>query len=150
MVVTVYAKAAVDLSEKTGAYAYMLSTEGEEDKKARPFKKKVNTWASADCSAFLNALYFLSRYVAKDHVTEIIIVTDSGKVVDLLETFKYEKGCEGMATYWHELKAKFKSLEKMTFVKIKSGYSGNRNGTILINLNAMAKAELHKVKELVK
>lgn len=150
MVVTVYAKSAVDLTEKLGAYAYMLSVPGEEDKKAKPFKTKVATLTSADCSAYVNALYFLSCYVAKDHVTEIIIVTDSGKVVDLLETFKAEKHCEGMATYWHELKLQFKALQKMTFVKLKAGVSGNRNNAILIALAAMAKVKLNISKELAK
>lgn len=149
MKVKVYCKSAVDLTTKMGTYAYSFVAPEEQVKKAHPFKKKIATLTSADCAAFVNALHFLAGMNCVGQITELEIVTDSGKVRDLLDVFKAEKHCDEMARYWRETLRPVFEKAKITVKKVASKDASTQDGLILRNLDLYARKEIGHLKELL-
>lgn len=118
--VRVYAKSRVDITAGIGVYAYLLDDMHTQISNAAPFKHMpIKTMAQADCAAYVNALSILSQHAVAPEVTELEIITDSGVVYDLLDTFKAQKHCEEIARWWREkVKPVFVGLKELKIVKI--------------------------------
>lgn len=149
MKVKVYCKTAVDLTTKMGTYAYAFIAPGEEFKAAHQFKKKIATMTSADCAAYVNALHFLCGMQGIELITEIEIVTDSGKVRDLLDIFKAEKHCEEIARYWRDQIRPLLQKAKITIKKIANKDASTTDGFILRNVDLHARKEFGHLRELL-
>jgi len=144
MKVKIYAKSAVDLHAKLGAYALFFDGLNETFKKAARFKGKVQTLTQADCAAFTNAMYFLSSMACATELTEIEVITDSGKVVAFLEVYKAEKYCQDLADNWRTCSRPiFVNLQRLTFRKLSyKPQAGDPDSLRLADCFARAKGEL--------
>ena len=120
MKVKVYAKSRVDISAAIGACAYILDDMAVQISNAAPFKHMpIKTMAQADCAAYVNALSILSQHAVAPEVTELEIITDSGVVYDLLDTYKAQKHCEEIARWWREkVKPVFVGIKEIKIIKI--------------------------------
>ena len=145
--IKVYAKSAVDLGGvNLGAYSFaFVDVNGERFVQHRAFKYKMKTLAQADCAAYVNALAIMLTMVCSQEVEQLEIITDSGVVVDLLETYKAQKHCEPIALHWNKIKPTFPLLQKVTFKKIsRKILSGDGDCDMILRLGTMAQGELKK------
>ena len=148
--VLVFAKAAVDMFTKEGAYAYTLMDKSTREaySVSSGFKKPIKTLAQADCAATVNALHKLSTMEAAGVLTELEIVTDSSVVKDLIEVYKFQKHCEDIVGMWRELKTKFPLLTKVTVVKAaKELKAGDNHAFNQYKCKLAADDRLGKIKE---
>ncbi len=153
MKVIVYAKSAMDLNAKLGAYAYYFRAEtGEEFRYKHIFQKPLQTMTQADCNAFVNALHKLATFMIAPEITELMIITDSGKVQALLETYKAEKHCEAAAQIWREkIKPIFQKLENVVIKKMDNKVLSNDKDSLIMQMcMAWAYGELKNNQEILK
>lgn len=146
----VYAKSALDLHSKDGVYSYTLICGTALSQSWRKFKKKPRTMTAADCAAYANALFFLSKEEYARELTEIELCTDSGKVGDLFSIYKAEKGCEEIARYWMQLRSDFPKLQKVSITKVDRQDCISLNGTRLNRCRLKVEQEIKIIKELVR
>lgn len=149
----VYAKSAMCLHSKVGAYAYIIDDLRAQRTGHDKFKSKIRTLTQADCAAFVNALSILSRTAAAEDVTILEVYTDSGKVAELLEVSKAEKHCEDIARFWFmQVKPAFKNLKEIRIKKLERDkvVPGEANYYKLNKCATWAQGIVNQEKELVK
>ena len=149
--VKVYSKTAVDLTAKVGAYAYfMTDLVGGHLKKAKPFIKAIKTMVHADCMGAVNALHILSNLEVSETLEHLEVITDSSKVIALLETGKADKYCDESLNHWLQVvKPKFPKLQSIKFTHVnRKGTGPADNVRMLVHLEEIADQELNKSKML--
>lgn len=147
MKVSLYCKSVIDFHAKLGAYCAIFINEYGSKVERKRFNKQVITPTHADCAAYAAAIHIMGTYELADHVTELDIVTDSGKVKDMIEIHKADKHCEPAMMFWRdEARKLFPKLETVTVTK----YDRLKEQVTLNLCLANAKAELHKIQQLIK
>lgn len=150
MKVQVYVKSAIDLQTKQGAYAFCFIAMGQKVESKKRFQKIINTLTLGDCAAYINALYYLGCETIAPEITEIEVITDSGKVEAILTTYKADKNCVDVANYWREKgKPKFTALQSFTVKKVSAKVVGKEPYNYLLqHCMAMAQGELNILRSI--
>jgi len=148
MIVHLYAKSAVDLHGKTGAYAFSFYRDGEIHTEQHSFKSVISSLAQADCKAYVNTLGKFVGTIAcmEGKVTELHIYTDSGVVNDLLSIAKSQRGCEEIAKHWRDkVQPKIPPTTRIIYQKISRDARTHHNHRLLVCAQA-AQRELTELK----
>lgn len=138
----------MDLSAKYGAYCATFVTMNDSYVKVARFKNRVATLTAADCMAAVNALHILSNNINFEYITDVILVTDSGKVEKMLTVYKAEKHCEQAAERWRKDIQPRYANKNFTIRKSKAA-AGTNDGYALITCENAAANELKKFKQLL-
>lgn len=152
VIVRIYAKTAVNLTTKMGAYCFYFVTNERCYTESKPFKKLCATLVQADCMAYVSALHTFTTMEVCDRATEIHIISDSGVVIELLEVYKSQKNCGDVAAHWREkVKPLFPKEAKLIFKKVSSKIkAGDFDSAYLSKCATIAASELNKFKESYK
>ncbi len=150
--IRIYAKSRVDLVSKIGVYAFVADDMIAQLCEAKPFKKSIKTLAQADCAAYVNALHIIAQTAAAQDVETLDIITDSAVVVELLDTYKFQKHCEQIMSWWKDnVRPSFVNLKTINFKKIgRKPVAGDSHTFNMQKCEVAAAQALEKLKQLTR
>lgn len=150
--IRIYAKSRVDLVSNMGAYAFVADDFITQRCESKPFSKSIKTLAHADCAAYVNTLYTLSKTLAGEEMETLDIITDSGTVIELLDTYKFQKHCEEIMMFWRDkVRPSFVNLKTINFKKIgRKPLAGDKHTFCMQKCEVAATQALDKLRDITR